>query len=106
MPQLVAQTDPAPPPFELYDTHTLTDPKSIGWQKIMEALHQSACGFLPPGTRYEIICVPKPPFRTVGWSQTAAMAREIDWRNTPAQGDGYHRIGRYTTPRAQDHRHV
>lgn len=87
---------------------TSAEPKSIGWQKVMELLHADAAQHLPRGgIRYEIRMVKRPAGETAGvahpafteaaWIHDDRMNDYSAWIDVPVQEADYYRVGRYTT---------
>lgn len=89
---------------------TTAEPKSIGWQKVMELLHTDAEQKLPRGgIRYEIRMLKRPAgevdgksvpaFTEAAWIHDDLMNNFSAWIDVPGQEAGYYRVGRYTTPK-------
>lgn len=74
------------------------DPRKIAWQHVFQELHADAAARLPPGTRYEIRLMGRPPFRRVCIHSTHAMNQIEPWTNTPEQTDEHYRVSRCVTP--------
>lgn len=85
--------------LDLRDAELPERGSKIGYQKVFDELHKDAVARLPPGTRYEIRLMGRPPFRRITVHSTDAMNQIEPWTNTPEQTDDHYRVSRCTTPK-------